>query len=50
VDEVRDLLAVVKGDSGLAVKPLYGCGLRAAEVLALRVKDVDVSNGSNVAH
>jgi len=42
---VRDLLAVVKGDSGLAVKLLYGCGLRVAEVLALRVKDVDVGGG-----
>jgi integron integrase len=44
-DEVRSLLVSVKGDAGLAVKLLYGCGLRVAEVLALRVKDVDVGGG-----
>jgi len=44
-DEVKTLLAGVKGNAGLAVKLLYGCGLRVAEVLALRIKDVDVSGG-----
>ena len=44
-EEVKKLLAGVKGDAGLAVKLLYGCGLRVAEVLALRVKDVDVGGG-----
>ncbi len=44
-EEVKLLLAGVKGDAGLAVKLLYGCGLRVAEVLALRVKDVDVGGG-----
>lgn len=44
-EEVKVLLAGVKGDAGLAVKLLYGCGLRVAEVLALRVKDVDMSGG-----
>lgn len=44
-DEVKTLLVGVKGAAGLAVKLLYGCGLRVAEVLALRVKDVDVSGG-----
>lgn len=44
-EEVSTLLAGVKGDAGLAVKLLYGCGLRVAEVLALRIKDVDVSGG-----
>jgi len=44
-EEVRALLVNVKGDAGLAVKLLYGCGLRVAEVLALRVKDVDVGGG-----
>lgn len=39
-DEVKTLLAGVKGDAGLAVKLLYGCGLRVAEVLALRVQNV----------
>jgi site-specific recombinase XerD len=44
-EEVKTLLVGVKGAAGLAVKLLYGCGLRVAEVLALRVKDVDVSGG-----
>jgi len=44
-DEVKALLNGVKGDAGLAVKLLYGCGLRVAEVLALRIKDVDVGGG-----
>jgi integron integrase len=44
-EEVKTLLAGVKGAAGLAVKLLYGCGLRVAEVLALRIKDVDVSGG-----
>ncbi len=43
--EVGALLQGVKGDAGLAIKLLYGCGLRVAEVLALRVKDVDVGGG-----
>ncbi len=43
--EVKTLLAGVKGDAGLAVKLLYGCGLCVAEVLALRIKDVDVRGG-----
>ena len=44
-EEVRLLLRGVKGDAGLAVKLLYGCGLRVAEVLSLRIKDVDVGGG-----
>jgi site-specific recombinase XerD len=45
VDEVKSLLAHVKGDAGLAVRLLYGCGLRVAEVLALHIKDVDMQGG-----
>ena len=45
VEEVKELLAGVKGDAGLAIKLLYGCGLRVAEVLALRIKDVDIKGG-----
>jgi integron integrase len=41
-EEVSAVLASVKGDAGLAIKLLYGCGLRVAEVQALRVKDVDI--------
>lgn len=43
--EVGTLLAGVKGDAGLAIKLLYGCGLRVTEALRLRVKDVDVAGG-----
>jgi len=45
VEEVKSLLAAVKGDVGLAVRLLYGCGLRVAEVQKLRIKDVDVKGG-----
>ena len=44
-EEVASLLGAVKGDAGLAIKILYGCGLRVAEVLRLRVKDVDIAGG-----
>lgn len=47
VEEVKTLLSAVKGDAGLAIKLLYGCGLRVAEVQKLRIKDVDV-NGSKL--
>lgn len=43
--EVAALLRVVEGDAGLMIKLLYGCGLRVAEGLALRVKDVDLLGG-----
>jgi integron integrase len=45
VEEVKSLLNAVKGDAGLAIKLLYGCGLRVAEVQRLRIKDVDVKGG-----
>jgi integron integrase len=44
-DEVAALLRGVKGEAGLMVKLLYGCGLRVAEGLSLRMKDVDVKGG-----
>ena len=44
--EVAELLKAVKGDVGLLCKLLYGCGLRVAEGLALRVKDVDLNGGT----
>jgi site-specific recombinase XerD len=44
-EEVKALLTGVKGDTGLAIKLLYGCGLRVAEVQKLRIKDVDVKGG-----
>lgn len=44
--ETAELLKGVKGDAGLVCKMLYGCGLRVAEALALRVKDVDLKGGA----
>lgn len=41
-DEVRQVLAHLKGDSRLVVMLLYGAGLRLMEALTLRVKDVDL--------
>ena len=39
--QVAELLANVHGETGLAIKLLYGTGLRLMECLRLRVKDVD---------
>lgn len=44
--EVKRLLDRLRDtDEGLLVRLLYGCGLRIAEALALRVKDVDMEGG-----
>ena len=43
--EMGEVLKAVKGDAGLVCKLLYGCGLRIAEAISLRVKDVDVEGG-----
>jgi len=40
-DEVSTLLGVMTGETGLAARMLYGTGMRLAEGLNLRVKDVD---------
>ncbi len=44
-EEAGRLMRAVKGDAGMVCRLLYGCGLRVAEGLALRVKDVDVGGG-----
>jgi len=44
-EEAAELLKGVTGDAGLVCKLLYGCGLRVAEALALRIKDVDLRGG-----
>ncbi len=44
-EEVGRLMRAVKGDAGMVCRLLYGCGLRVAEGLALRVKDVDLEGG-----
>lgn len=41
-DEVRAIVGSMRGVESLVVRLLYGCGLRIAEALALRLKDVDV--------
>lgn len=40
-EETKRLLNVMSGPHQLAVKLLYGCGLRISECLRLRVQDVD---------
>ncbi|HZT60939.1 MAG TPA: integron integrase [Pyrinomonadaceae bacterium] len=42
-DEVRALLAHLRGESWLMASLLYGSGLRLMECLRLRVKDVDLA-------
>ena len=41
-DEVRQVLAELKGDARLVAMLLYGAGLRLGECLELRVKDVNL--------
>ena len=44
--EIVMLLRGISTDpAGLAVRLLYGCGLRVNEVLSLRIKDVDLAGG-----
>ena len=43
--EVAALLARMEGETGLMARLLYGSGLRIAECLALRVKDIDFERG-----
>ena len=45
--EVGALLKEVTGEAGLVCQLLYGCGLRIAEALSLRMKDVDVGGGNS---
>ena len=39
--QVQSLLARMEGEAAVVCKVLYGCGLRLAEALALRVNDLD---------
>ena len=42
VPEMKKVLEPQQGDTGVAIKMLYGCGLRVNECLRLRVKDIDL--------
>lgn len=44
-EETTVLMKAMAGDAGMVCRLLYGCGLRVAEALALRVKDVDLRGG-----
>jgi integron integrase len=43
--EIQRILGHLKGDTLLASKLIYGCGLRLTECLSLRVKDIDFDKG-----
>ncbi len=43
--EVADLFDEMRGVDKLIIQLMYGSGLRTAEVLSLRIKDVDFANG-----
>jgi len=40
-DEVRSVIALMKGEKRLAARLMYGCGLRLSECLSIRVQDID---------
>ncbi len=44
-EEVKAVLDALNGEQRLMCSLMYGCGLRVAECLRLRVKDVDVAGG-----
>lgn len=44
-EEVKRVLAAMRGAARLAAQLQYGCGLRVGEVVRLRVKDVDFERG-----
>jgi integron integrase len=45
-EEIKRLMEGLRGEDWLRGALLYGCGLRVAECLGLRVKDVDVDGGT----
>ena len=49
-DEVKALLAELKGTHQLMAQMLYGTGLRLLELLRLRVKDIDFGRGQIAVH
>ena len=48
VAEVARVLALLQGEQRLLAQLLYGTGMRIAEVLHLRVKDIDFENSTVV--
>ncbi len=49
-EETRRLLGAVEPEYGLAVRLLYGTGMRLMELLRLRVKDVDFERNLIIVH
>ncbi len=45
-DEIADILSHLRGVYRLQVELMYGTGLRKAELLSLRVKDIDFSSNN----
>lgn len=43
-DEVIKIVGLVNGQSGLALRLIYGCAMRIKECLRLRLKDLDFEN------
>ncbi len=48
VAEVARVLALLRGEQRLLAQLLYGTGMRIAEVLSLRVKDLDFENRTHL--
>ncbi len=46
VEEVKSLFAQMKGRNLLMAQILYGTGMRLMELMRLRVKDIDLENGT----
>ena len=44
-EEVKRLMAVVEGTTGLMLRLMYGTGMRLMECVRLRVKDLDFDRG-----
>lgn len=49
-EEVRAVLAAMRGPEALQAGLLYGCGLRMSECLNLRIMDVDAAGGALTVH
>jgi len=48
--EVKNIITLLQGNTQLAVKLLYGSGLRISEVIRLRVQDIDFDYKQIIVH